>query len=57
MKNHKINISFFSQGVKSLGANKTDFNLIIFYFDIRGKLSIIRCVKQIYYTLYLEDNI
>ena len=27
-------------------ANKTGFNLIIFHFTIRGKLSIIRCDKR-----------
>ena len=28
-------------------ANKTGYNLMIFHFDIRGKLSIIRCDKYI----------
>ena len=37
-KNDKINTSFVSPGLKSLGANKTGFNLIIFHFNIRGKL-------------------
>ena len=33
---------------RAFGAKKTGFNLIIFHFDIRGKLFIIRCDKYIY---------
>ncbi len=39
-QNHKI-----PRALGPFGANKTDFNLKIFQFDIRGKLSIIRCEK------------
>ncbi len=46
-KNPKINISFLRPGLRSLRADKTGFNLIIFHFNIRGKLSIIRCDKYI----------
>ena len=31
--------------LRLLGANKTGFNLLIFHFNIHGKLSIIRCDK------------
>ena len=44
-KNHKINTSFVSPGLRPLAADKTGFNLN--RFDIRGKLSIIRCDKYI----------
>ena len=47
MKNHKIDTSFVSTALWPLGANKTGVNLIIVHFDIRGKLSIIRCDKYI----------
>ena len=40
-KNHKI------KTLRPLAADKTGFNLKIFHFDIRGKLSIIRCDKYI----------
>ena len=33
---------------RPLMADKTGFNLKIFHFDIRGKLSIIRCDKYIF---------
>ncbi len=46
-KNHKINTSFFSPDLRPLGADKPGYNRIIFHFDIRGKLSIIRCDKYI----------
>ncbi len=46
-KNHKIDTSFVSPGLRPLAADKTGFNLKIFHFDIRGKLSIIRCDKYI----------
>ncbi len=46
-KNPKINASFVSPGLRPLTADKTGFNLIIFTFNIRGKLSIIRCDKYI----------
>ncbi len=46
-KNHKIKPSFVSPGLRPLAADKTDLNLKIFHFDIRGKLSIIRCDKYI----------
>ena len=38
---------FVSPGLRPLAADKTGFNLKIFSFDIRGKLSIIRCDKYI----------
>ncbi len=41
---------FLSPGLWPLRANKTDFDLILFHFDIRGKLSIIRCDKYILNT-------
>ncbi len=34
--------------IRPLAADKTGFNLKIFHFDIRGKLSIIRCDKKYY---------
>ena len=40
-KNHKIHNNFVSLYLRPLGANKTGFNLVIFHFNIRGKLSII----------------
>ncbi len=46
-KNHKINISLVSTGIRPLRANKNGFKLIIFHFDIPRKLSIIRCNKYI----------
>ena len=49
MKNFKIKTSFVSPGLRPLAADKTGFNLKIFLFDIRGKLSIIRCDKYILY--------
>ena len=39
--NHKIITTIVSPGLRPLGADKTGVNLIIFQFDIRGKLSII----------------
>ena len=39
-QNHKINTNFVRPGHRPLRAIKTAFNLIVFYFDIRGKLSI-----------------
>ena len=39
----KINTSFVNLGLRPFGANKTRFNIIIFYFNIHGKLSIKRC--------------
>ena len=47
-KNNKINTSFVSPCLCPLGADKTGFNLKILHFDIRGKLSIIRCDRYIY---------
>ena len=32
---------YFTVWFQPLGANKTGFNLILFYFNIRGKVSII----------------
>ena len=52
-KNPKINTSFVRPGLRPLRADKTGFNLIIFYFNIRGKLSIIRCDK---YILWHSDT-
>jgi len=43
----KLKPSFVSPGLRPLAADKTGFNLKIFPFDIRGKLSIIRCDKYI----------
>ena len=43
----KLKPSFVSPGLRPLAADKTGFNLKIFHFDIRGKLSIIRCDKYI----------
>ena len=40
IKNHKIHISFVSPDLRYLGINKTGFD---FYFNIYGKLSILRC--------------
>ena len=41
IKKFKINTNFVIPGLRPL----TKLNLIILYFDIRGKLSIIRCDK------------
>ena len=43
----KLKPSFVSPGLRPLAADKTGFDLKIFHFDIRGKLSIIRCDKYI----------
>ena len=40
--------------LRPLTADKTGSNLKIFPFDIRGKLSIIRCDKYILYVLKLD---
>ena len=45
IKKHKINTSLDSLGFRTLGANKSGINPMIFHFTIRGKLSIIRCDK------------
>ena len=50
-KNRKINTSFVSLDPRPLGANKAGIILIVFFINIRGKLSIIRCDKYIYYIL------
>ena len=55
-KYNKINTSFVSQGLWPLGADKTGFNLMIFHFDIRGKLSIIRCDKYILLSVCLREK-
>ncbi len=39
IKTHKIITSFVSPGLRPLSANKNGRNLVIFHFDIRGKLS------------------
>ena len=44
--------SFLSPCLRSLGAYKTGFNLIVFHFNIRGKLSVIRCDNCYYLPLY-----
>ena len=59
-ENFKINTCFVSSGNQPLGAHKTVFNLIIFYFNIRGKLFTIRCENkncsdEIF--LIMKDNI
>ena len=41
------NFQFCQPGLRPIGADKTGFNRIIFHFDNRGKLSIIRCDKYI----------
>ena len=41
MQNYKIKTNFISLGLWPLVANKTVFNLLVFIFNIRGKLSII----------------
>ncbi len=52
-KNHKIKTKFCQTGLRPLAADKTGFNLKFFHFDIRGKLSIIRCDK---YILQVVDH-
>ncbi len=47
-KNHKMNTSMVSLSLWPLGANKTDFNIIIFQFDICRLLSIVRCDRYIF---------
>ena len=46
IKNHKIDQSFESQGLRPLRSNKTGINLIIFV-NVRGNLSRIRCDKSL----------
>ena len=46
-----IDTSFVSPNLQPLKANKNGFNFIIFHFDIRGKLFIIRCVNNYYSIL------
>ena len=41
MKNHNINTSLVNPGLCTLEVNKTGFDLIFFYSNIRGKLSMI----------------
>ena len=52
-ENLKINISFVNPGFFPLRPKKTDFNLIIFCFNIRGNLYIIRCDK---YYCFTKEN-
>ena len=47
---YSIELQFFFTKLRPLKADKTGFNLIIFYFNIRGKLSIIRCDKYIFHV-------
>ena len=47
IENNKINTSLVNQGLRPLGANRTGVNLIIFHFNIYGKLSLIQCDKNI----------
>ena len=56
-KNPKIDTSFVRPGLRPLRADKTGFNLIIFHFNIRGKLSIIRCDKYLLSASYNKENI
>ncbi len=56
IKNHKIITRFVSPGLRPLGAVKTGFNRIFFYFDIQGKLSIIRCDKYIFLIWHSKKN-
>ena len=49
-KNHKLKPSFVRPGLRPLAADKAGFNLKTFHFDIRGKLSIIRCDKYILFV-------
>ena len=44
----KLKPSFVSPSLRPPAADKTGFNLKIFHFDIRGKLSIIRCDEYIF---------
>ncbi len=46
-KNIIINFPVWLRCLRPLAADKTGFNLKIFHFDIRGKMSIIRCDKYI----------
>ena len=48
-----MNTSFVSPSLRPPGANKTGFNLLIFHFNIRGKLSIIRCDEYILFCISL----
>ena len=49
-KNHKIYTSFINQGLQFLGTNKkTDFILMIFYFNIHEELSVIRCDEKLFH--------
>ena len=43
--------------IAPLRANKTGFNLIILYFNILGKLSIIRYDKQLFKSNLFDENI
>ena len=53
MKNHSINTSFVSPGLRPHLANKTGINLVINRFPIRRNLSIIRCDKWLFYYLWI----
>ena len=53
MKNHNINTSFVSPGLRPHLANKTGINLVINRFPIRRNLSIIRCDKWLFYYLWI----
>ena len=52
-KNHKNDTNFVRTSLRPLDANKTGFILIIFYLNIHGKLSIIRC-KNNYSRFYWD---
>ena len=54
MYNHYIKTSFISSCLWHLRDNKTDFNLIIVYFYIHGKLFILRNDKLLLHRN--EDN-
>ena len=47
----KLKPSFDSPGLRPLAADKTGFNLKIFHFNIRGKLSIIRDKYILWYKI------
>jgi len=56
-KNPKINTSFVTPGLRPLTADKSGFNLMIFTFNIRGKLSMIRCDRYILsYKIFFSTN-
>ncbi len=52
MTSKPITIFWIRTGSDPLGGNKTGFNVIVFNFDIRGKLFINNAINKYYYSKY-----